>query len=494
MKYLYIMLLSLAVCIPSTLCAEKTATYLSEIEIDSLGVLKENREVRLSMQIGLSRLKMKTQHTVALIPVIISKDGSREMTFPPVVIDGRTRNSVYLRAQRLESVEMPPYHDDNAQAIIRRKNGKDQNYDYSASVPYERWMLDGKIEMREEVHGCVNCPKGESEQPFPGTYLPEYIPEYLLAAVEPEPEPVKVRVENRAARLQYRWDSYRILPDFKNNRTELDTVFNSIDLVKNNPDISITGIYITGYASPEGTVAYNLRLAKNRSNALADYICRENGIDRSLIYVDWKGEDWDGFAPAVETVPELLKRDEVLAIINACKGGQDAAEERLRRLEPAAIYRRLLAEAYPLLRRSDYRIEYNVRNFDLEEARRLINERPDLLSLSEMYKVAGSYEKGTAEYENAMRVAAVHYPDSPAVLNDRALDAIASKDYAEAVRLLEQFGATKDNAVLLNTLGVAYANAGELSEAEQAFLKAKEAGYGDAAHNLSQVQAVIDQQ
>ena len=37
------------------------------------------------------------------------------------MIDGGTRHKVYLRAQRLESVDLPPYHDDEAQVIIRRK-------------------------------------------------------------------------------------------------------------------------------------------------------------------------------------------------------------------------------------------------------------------------------------------------------------------------------------------------------------------------------------
>lgn len=83
-------------------------------------------------------------------------------------------------------------------------------------------------------------------------------------------------------------------------------------------------------------------------------------------------------------------------------------------------------EVYPPLRRNEYRIEYNVRNFDLEEARRMIGERPDLLSLEEMYNVAGSYEKGSAGYERAMETAARCYPDRPAVLNDRALAALGA--------------------------------------------------------------------
>ena len=84
-------------------------------------------------------------------------------------------------------------------------------------------MLDGRIELREEVHGCVNCDKKEIAQPL-GNVLPAFVPEYRLDTIAPEPEPVKVRAETRTARLQFRQDSYKILPDFKDNRAELDTV------------------------------------------------------------------------------------------------------------------------------------------------------------------------------------------------------------------------------------------------------------------------------
>lgn len=115
---------------------------------------------------------------------------------------------------------LPPYHDGEAQVIIRRRNGREQIYDYAASLPYQRWMLEGRIEMREQVYGCVNCGEGEAEALLMPRVLPEFIPEYRLDTIAPEPEPVKVRAETRTARLQFRQDSYRIRPDYKNNRAE----------------------------------------------------------------------------------------------------------------------------------------------------------------------------------------------------------------------------------------------------------------------------------
>lgn len=472
--------------------AENETSYLPLIGIRQGGVVKQGRTVELTMSVDLSKAKIRTQHTVALTPVLMSADSSREVTFPPIVIDGKTRHKVYLRAQRLESVELPPFHNDSAQVIIRHSS-KGQHYDYAATVPYERWMLDGRIKIREEVHGCVNCDKGKAEQSLWAGILPAYVPDYKLDSIAPEPEPVKVRAETRTARLQFRQDSYNILPGFKNNRAELDTVSNSIELVKKNTDVRIIGIYITGYASPEGSMAHNMALSENRAKALADYIRRYDAIAPEMLHVDWKGEDWEGFVRVLGDFPNLLKRDEVYEIIERYPDERDFCGLQLQKLVPPTIYHRLLTEIYPALRRNEYRIEYNVRNFNLEEARRMVDERPDLLSLSEMYKVADSYGKGTPGYDKVMATALRYFPASPSALNENAVNAISREEYAKAVELLEKSEVTARSAELLSTLGVAYAGAGQYDKAEDVFRRASEAGSATARHNLEEVRQVIDQ-
>lgn len=492
MRRIYPILLLMLACSPVKLQAENETSYLSAINIHQGDVVMQNRTVELKMSVDLSNARIRTQHTVALTPVLVAADGSREVAFPPIVIDGKTRHKVYLRAQQLESVDLPPFHDDAAKVIIRQGR-KNEQYDYVASVPYERWMLNGRIEMREEVHGCTNCGKGKAEKGLMAEVLPAYKPAYSQGTIAPEPEPVKVRAETRSARLQFRVDSYKILTDFRNNRTELDSVMSSINLVVNNPDIKITDIYITGYASPEASIPYNYTLSKNRAQALAQYIAHHDAVTSDMLHVDSKGEDWDGFVKALADFPRLKDLDKIYEIIERYPDDHDLCEQQIKKQVGADTYTRLLNEVYPRLRRTDYRIEYNVRNFNLEEARRMVNERPDLLSLSEMYKVAGSYEKGSAEYNKVMATAVRCFPNSPAALNDNALDAMERKDYAAAVKLLENSPVTAQNAELLSTLGVAYAGAGEYQKAEAAFRRAADMGSEKAKHNLDEVKKVIEQ-
>ena len=98
-----------------------------------------------------------------------------------------------------------------------------------------------------------------------------------------------------------------------------------------------------------------------------------------------------------------------------------------------------------------------------------------------------------------MAVAAEYYPDSPAVLNDRALQALETGDAASAVGTLEgkvtagDESLTGKEAELLNTLGVAYARAGQYNRARDAFEAASATGNDDATHNLTQLLNVLDQ-
>lgn len=481
----------LLACLPLRADGGNGITYLPSVDVAGCEVSRSRQEVELAMTFDLERLQLKAQHTVALTPVLLAADGSREAVFPPLVIDGKTRHRVYLRARRLPGMELPPCHGGEAQAVVRRRNGTGQRYDYRAALPYERWMLDGRVELREQVHGCANCAVGAAALRLAEGVLPPFVPAYRMEAVPPAPEEVKRRAEVRTARLQFRQASHEILPGFGNNRAELDSVAHSIALVKDDPDLTITGIYITGYASPEGGEAYNLRLSQRRADALARYAQRDTHTDATLWHVEGKGEDWEGLRHGVLQHSNLPKADEVLEVIDNCRDNRDACERRLKAIRPADTYRRLLEEVYPPLRRNEYRIAYNVRNFDLEEAKHQIRTRPSLLSLAEMYTVANAYGKETEEHREALLIAARTYPDRmEAVVNAACME--LERDNAEAaIRLLEASPCIGE-AEVQNVLGVAYARTGQYTRARSALEQAAAAGSRDAAVNLEQLAGVMD--
>lgn len=475
-------IISLAILLASGVSVfGQNTTYLSEIRITDRQVVKtSDRQVNVKMEVSLDELDIKRQHSLRVVPVILSADGTQERELPPFVINGKVRDKVQQRMETLDGVSANP----DAVVTVRRKNGSSQVLSYDASVPFQRWMIGGNIQLRGYVTGCALCDDGD-ETATTGDILPEMTPEYYSPVMKPKEEIVKRRSETRSARVQFRQNSSNIRPDYKNNRVELDSVRQSILLVKDNNDLTITGIYVTGYASPEGSFDYNMTLSERRAKSFTEYIKEDlKGIDPSVYHVDWKGEDWAGLREEVQKHPKLLKIDEVLNIIDNCGDDKDACEEQIKGLVPPEIYQRLLNEMYGPIRRNEYRVEYNVRHFSQEEGRQMIKTRPDLMSVSEIQKVADSYGKGSPEYVDCLMRGAKAYPNDVTAVNNAALALMEADRTDEAIRLLDN---APQAGELLNLKGVAYSKLGDYEQAEKAFSAAQSKGYTPAGENLTQL-------
>ena len=479
-------IITLAILLAAGNLAFAQTAYLSEIKINDRQVVKtDDRRVNVKMNVNLDELDIKRQHSLYVVPVILSADGTQEAELPAFVINGKVRDKVNQRVETLDDVQLYP----DAVATVRRKNGSQQTFAYDASVPFKRWMIGGELQVRGYVTGCAACDEG-NETAATGDILPPMNPAYFNPFIQPKEETVKRRSETRVAHIQFRQDSHIIDPKFKGNAAEIDTVRNSIELVKENTDLTVTGIYVTGYASPEGTMDYNMKLSERRAKAFTEYMKDDiKNIDPNLYHVSWKGEDWEGLRREVEKHPQLLKQDEVLDIIDNSGDDKDAAEERLKALVPPEIYQRLINEMYGPVRRNEYRIEYNVRHFDLNEGKQMIKTRPDLMSVSEIQKVADSYGKGTPEYIDALMAGAKTYPNDVTAVNNAALALIEAGRTGEAITLLEK--APEDGA-LLNMLGVAYAKNGDFSKAESAFNRASAKGYAKSGENCQMLKQYVE--
>lgn len=460
--------------------------HLSGVRVINDEIKKNGREVHVGFVLDVAGMHVKRQESVRLYPVIVAKEGDRSLELPSVVVDGRVRDKVHRREKALSGSTKT----DGAQIVLRRKNGEAQQVEYSTVIPYEPWLGAARLVLREETTGCAECDKGTEETPMRSTFLQLFQPKYTAAFVPPLKEAVKMRDEVKVARLNFRQDSHKIDPKFQNNRQELDSVRHSIDIVKGNGDLTITGIYVTGYASPEGHADYNEKLSQRRAEAFAQYVQKETKVDTHLWHVAWRGEDWEGLRLELDKYPNLLKQKEVIAVVETCKGDLDACEQHLRNEFPPEVYQRLLNEVYPPLRRNEYRIEYKVRNFNLEEARKQIYTNPRLLSVEEMYQVADSYGVDTPKYGEALLIAAHTYPDNvPAVVNAARYE-LQQGHLKEAVNLLLPLE-EKGDVRVLNCLGVAYANDKQYEKARTVLQRAAATGDVEAKENLRNVEGVI---
>jgi pentatricopeptide repeat protein len=236
-----------------------------------------------------------------------------------------------------------------------------------------------------------------------------------------------------------------------------------IDELRNDSNLTIQQVIITGYASPEGASHSNYRLSENRAKAFADFLANRYAISREQLFVNWKGEDWEGLERVLENAP-IPDNDLILSIIQESEA-DDLREQKLKGL---GSYPVLLKDYYPLLRRNELNINFIVKAFNLDEAKIILRTNPQYLSLNEMYLLANSYAKGSKEFNEVFNIASRMYPKDPVAQFNAATADIESGSFVQALNVLEKI----DRPDAWNNLAIIYAKRGELIKAAELFEKA----------------------
>ena len=398
-----------------------------KILIDSVLTQKKSDSLKVAFRLHLDSLQLKSEQQLVFTPLIAGED---TIALNPIIINGKNQNIRYLRkSSKLK----------NSQAVVvRRRNDTEQQVLFSQTLPYRKWMKAFNLSMTEDLCGCGNMMDQDTTlmatiQPAPRICRDHY--------VKPKAEAIKVRAEKGEAYLSFKLNKSDILADFRENATELRKITSTIDLVKNDKDVSITNIDSHGYASPDGPYANNVRLANNRAAALRNYVCNLYTIDKKLFTYHATPEDWEGFKKKVEA-SNLADKSAILAVANSSLA-PDAKDLKIKKLYPAS-YRYIMSEIYPRLRHSDYTVTYTVRPFDIEEAKVILKTKPQQLSLQEMYLVAQTYEPGSPEFNEVFDIAVRLFPDDETANLNAACTDLQKGDLVTAEKHLAKAGNSKE--------------------------------------------------
>lgn len=446
----------------------------NQIQIQNLTVNRVGKDLTLNMDVNMDKLKMGSNRSVVLTPVV-EKD-SNNKNFRSMMLNGRRQQIMYERGNRKKN-----YPD----AIgIKRNNNKAQTVHYSQSIPYQSWMNGGKVRIAQDLCGCGHIQEQDK------TDLCDYtnkVPQLMMGYQKPIEEKTKVREKEGIAYLDFPLDKTTIYPDYRRNPQELAKIIETINTVKNDKDVNIKDIQIHGFASPEGTYKHNTMLAQGRANALKEYVKKLCEFkDNQFSAVESTPENWAGLREYI-AASNMTNKDAILKMIDSDKNA-DAKEASIKKAYPKE-YASLLKDCYPGLRRSNYIVKYNVKNFDLAEALRVYKQDPDKLSVAEMYAVAESYGMNTANGRDVIYTAArLHPEDSTANLN-AAIMALNCEDTNKAEEYINKSGRTAD---ALNVKGVICTKQGRYTEATSLFEQAKEAGSKDAMQNLEKINNYIN--
>lgn len=310
-----------------------------------------------------------------------------------------------------------------------------------------------------------------------------YNPQLSASFVTPQAEAVKTRSEVGQLYLKYSAGRSEIVSGFKDNTTELTKIYELVEAVKNNPDATITGIRITGYASPEGTYQSNLILSEKRANTLKKQIIEKYGFPSTLFTVEGKGEDW-AMLDTLVSRSDMADKQAILDIIRGT-GIFDGREKKLMLLSGGRPYREMLTNLFPQLRRSDYQVLYTVLPFEVEKGKKVFRTTPSNLSLNEMFLVANTYHPGSDAFNEIFETAARIYPTDDTANLNAAASALARKDTVSAERYLKKV--TNHNTEYWNNKGLLAFLQGDMDKATEYFREAAQAGNAEAARNSDEL-------
>ena len=193
-------------------------------------------------------------------------------------------------------------------------------------------------------------------------------------------------------------------------------------------------------------------------------------------------EDWAGLRRYVES-SNLEHKAQILADIDSDLV-PDAKEWRIKSTYPEE-YRFLLENVYPGLRHTDYRISYTLRHYsDVNEIRRVLQERPQNLDLDELYMLAAEYEPGTPEFTEVYETAVRMFPNDPLANLNAGNAAMRRGDNEAAARYLSKAGDSAEAVYARAALEVRKKN---YEAAKTLLRKAQSMGVSQAAETLQQL-------
>ena len=282
---------------------------------------------------------------------------------------------------------------------------------------------------------------------------------------------------------------------------------------KGNEKKEINKIEVSGYASPDGGMDLNEKLAQNRQKAAANFLKKDlkknkvaNDVEANIT-----AEDWDGFQKAMEN-SNMQDKDLVLRVLSMYSDPEER-EAQIKNL--SSVYGTIAEEILPALRRSRLILTTDLIGKSDEEIGALAKNDPAQLSVEELLYAAtltndkaekkALYQKA-AEIYNDYRAynslgqlyfeegnitearrcyakALEIQPNDPDVNYNAGVAALADNDLDKAEEFFGKAAGTKAN--LNAALGTLYTKKGDYAAAKKA--------YGETATNNAAVQQILDE-
>ena len=234
--------------------------------------------------------------------------------------------------------------------------------------------------------------------------------------------------------------------------------------------LNLKNVEIQAYASPDGGVKLNDKLAGNRQNESEKYVKGTLKKQKMNAAIDahYTAQDWDGFQQLV-SASNIQDKDVILRVLSMYKDPQER-EQQIRNM--SAGFRELADGILPELRRSRLIINYETIGRSDEQIEQQYKQDPSKLSTDELLYLSNLGSKSSAEQEAIFKTAAAQNSNDYRAYNNLAALALAKGDKATAQQYAQKAASvSNDTPEAQANLGLISLINGNVQEAERAISK-----------------------
>ena len=253
---------------------------------------------------------------------------------------------------------------------------------------------------------------------------------------------------------------------------------------KDQEGLRLNNVEVSAYASPDGGVSLNDKLAAQREKVTEQYVQQQLKKNKNLsapIDAKYTAQDWDGFQELVKA-SNIQDKDVILRVLSMYKDPEER-EQQIKNISSA--FRELADGILPQLRRSRMIINYETIGRDDDQIQAQMNADPTQLSIEEILYCA-TLKSNDNEKEAIYKTATQVYPNDARAYNNIATLEYAKGNLKEAKKFVEQAQKVSANLPEANAnLGLIALQNGDIATAENLIAKATGAnGLNEVLGNL----------
>lgn len=254
--------------------------------------------------------------------------------------------------------------------------------------------------------------------------------------------------------------------------SELKTAKEFGQEVKNIEDAEnkkISNIEISAYASPDGGVSLNSKLAENRQDNTAKIINKDLKKAKIDAAVDTKytAQDWEGFQELVSQ-SNIQDKELILRVLSMYQEPEQR-EQEIKNI--SSVYKTLADEILPQLRRSRLTLNYEIIGKSDEEIASLADSDAKQLNIEELL-YAATLTNDPAKQEAIFTKATQIYPNDFRAFNNLGKLAYQAGNFEKAENYFKKAASVKDAPEVNNNLGLIALTKGDRNAAESYLGKA----------------------